>query len=126
MGQSTDAILFYGYCWHEEGRLIEPDGDGDAPEWPEIVLHRRGVVNPWDACPEYTSRAGFRDYTAWRKAADAWVEANRAAIDAWCAAQKAAREEFGCMIDTHCSNECGMPYVCVTSSRQEASRGCPV
>lgn len=125
MGQSTDAILFYGYCWDDEIELFPGDDEDDDPdEWQKIVLRKRGVANPWDAYPENMINA-IADYHARRKAGEEWVAENRAAIDAWYASQKAVESEYGIEVNTHCSGECSMPYVAITGSILTANRGYP-
>src|SRR4051812_17268927 len=115
MGVSTDAILFYGYCWDEEGELLgRGDGD-DRPEWAEVVLRKRGVANPWDAYPNAEIGA-IRGYQQQRAAGEAWVAAHRAELDAWDEARKAVEAEFGCEIGAHCSDGCPMPYVAVAGA----------
>lgn len=36
MGQSTDAILFYGYCWEDEHILFDNAEPGAQPEYENI------------------------------------------------------------------------------------------
>lgn len=110
MGVSTDAILFYGYCWDEEwaGLLPSDEEGGDEAKWPKVILRRRGVANPWDSYPSEESRAADR----------------RAELDAWYAAKAAVKEEYGCDIGRHCSGDCPMPFVSV-GKVYEARRGYP-
>jgi hypothetical protein len=113
MSVSTDAILFYGYCWNEEGNLLESeDEDGDS-EWPKVVLRKRGLKSPWD---EYTKRC---------VSATEWIKVNRVQLDAWSDACRALEEEFGCDIYRHCSGDCPIPYVAITKARQRVSCGYP-
>jgi hypothetical protein len=100
MGVSTDAVLFYGYCWDEEGVDIFNGALADDTDWEDVVLNRRGVANPW---------AG----------------ANRDLLDAWYVAQAAVREEFGVEVGTHCSGECPMPYLTPAGSARRSYRGHP-
>lgn len=116
MGVSTNAVIFYGYCWDEECELI----DG---EWETKVLKDRGVKNPWDDYPESISQ--IRDYTERRKAEEKWAEDHRAELDEWYAARKAVRAEFGCDIGRHCSGDYSMPYVFVEDSELTVRRGYP-
>jgi hypothetical protein len=62
MGTTTDGYLFYGYVWTDEttpagllARAVtgDPDADeGEGPdEWEDIILQRRGVIDPWLAYP---------------------------------------------------------------------------
>ncbi len=127
MGVSTNAILFYGYCWSEEGvGLFDAPKDvwGEGESWQYVVLRKRGVVNPWDAYP-VEEMASIRDYRAKRAAEDAWTAAHRSELDAWYAAGTAVEKEFGCDIHYHCSNDCPMPYIAPEEGRKVVYRGCP-
>lgn len=119
MGASTNAVVFFGHCWQDEARLL----DGDD-EWDKAVFLKRGGCNPWDAYPEAEVRA--MPYARQEAFADAWRAEHKAELDAYYAARKAIREEFGCDIGYHCSNECAMPYVYATGGEILARRGCPV
>jgi hypothetical protein len=123
MTVSTDAILFYGYCWDEEthhpwtiGR--EDDRDQDDENWENRYARVRGVDAPKALFPERTDEHGRppKDYTA----------AEQAIVDAYLAYWDRKRELTGmssCEIFTHCSNAFPMPYVCVKASRLHSSRG---
>lgn len=119
MGVSTDAILFYGYCWSEENELDL----GVSDEWTETVLVRRGMVDPWKSYPD--KEVWATPYPESRRVADKWCADNRAALDAWSDAKKAVEGEFGVEVDNHCSNECPMPYIAASRSITLASRGFP-
>ncbi len=125
MGVSTDAKLFYGYCWSEEGSVFSEDGVDDPipdDDWVEEILRGRGISDPWDAYPPEDQ---LLTYDARRKVGDAWCEANRAKLDAWTTAKKAVEAEFGVGVGTHCSDEYPMPYVFAVGSEKLASRGNP-
>lgn len=128
MGVSTNAVLFYGYCWGEESELFERPMNrrGELMEWPEIILQRRGVKNPWDDAPadldEYLPRETYDQQQARAKA---WTDAHRAELDAWYAAKRAVEAEFEVEIGSHCSGECSMPYLAVTDQPIVATRGNP-
>lgn len=131
MGVSTDAILFYGYCWHEEGASIygergesdaDDDDDGDR-YWPERVLANRGVKNPYDDFPKEIE--AIRNYDEKRRKGDEWFAANRPSLDAWYKAKRDVEIEFGCSIGQHCSGDYPMPYVFVNASITRAARGYP-
>lgn len=117
MGVSTDAVLFYGYCWDEEGELI-------GGRWEDRVLLARGHVNPWDAYSA-TGIEGIRDTTERLRLGKEWCDRNRADIDRWHELRRAVREELGCDIGSHCSGDCPMPYVYVESSDVTVRRGHP-
>jgi hypothetical protein len=106
MGVSTDAILFYGYCWDEPR---------DMPEsWEDTVAVRRGAKNPWDS---YQWAGG--------EAMSRWCRENKEALDDWYRAKEAVEKEFGCDIHYHCSGDFSIPYVSVEASRVVALRGYP-
>lgn len=116
MGVSTDAILFYGYCWSEEMSLI-PEGE----IWQELLLGRRGVPNPFGGFPAPETIP----YAKRRKLVDDWCVEHRAELDAWRAAKQGISQEFGVEIGTHCSDQCAMPYVFAVGSQIVAARGHP-
>jgi hypothetical protein len=97
MGQSTDAILFFGFCWTEETDSpwnIDKDyydhDDQDNGEWEQRFARLKGLKNP-------------NGGAAQRKlAATSTVE-----------------------VGTHCSGECAMPFVAAKASKTRAYRGCP-
>ena len=122
MSVSTDAILFYGYCWSEETVLFEDDRGG--MEWPERILRKRGEVNPWDAYPNDVDN--IMPWTERRELQDKWVKEHREAIDAWHDKQKAVQGEFGNVdLHWHCSDGSPMPYLSIEESGASARRGCP-
>lgn len=121
MGQSTDAILFYGYYWDEECDILPPEMDDG---WEKGILLRRGVVGPWDAYLSQQIEAmpyGRERDEAFQK----WREKHQAELDAWRDTLVAIGEEFGCDVDFHCSENCRMPYVAVNDSNAIAHRGYP-
>lgn len=114
MGQSTDAILFWGYCWDEEKAspwFDEESGDGEETA-ERRHARMRGIVEPTGPYPPdadegpdaATRRAEFSAY--WEKERVAWA---------------AARMEVG----SHCSASCPMPYVAIAESHTRAWRGYP-
>lgn len=120
MGQSTDAILFYGYCWDEERRSLFDDKGGQI-EWVDVIAEQRGLVNPWN---DYKERTDL-PYKEQRALTDKWADDHRKELDAYYASKRAIREEFGCEVDHHCSGDYPMPFVCVNDSKVHASRGTP-
>ena len=129
MGTSTNAILFYGYCWQEEGvRLLPEVEEGqDQPEWMEIVLVKRGFINPWSAFPEFEVNKFAADggYKEKRAKEEAWTAEHRVEIDTWYADKRAVEAEFDVDLHYHCSGECPMPYVSVRATGKSACRGYP-
>lgn len=117
MGQSTNAVLFWGYCSADEGKLVS---DG----WVEELAVSRGHVNPWSAFPVEIDQ--MPDYTKRRAASDAWTTANRQALDEWYAVRKAIEQEHPIDADFHCSCDCPMPYLAVKESVHTAHRGYPI
>ena len=111
MGISTDAILFYGYCWDEETNLFG-EGEERYQEWEHIILKKRGFSSPWDSYPVKDA------------AIKKWKEDNKTATDEWNRWKNNLKEEFGGVdIYHHCSAEYTIPYI--TASRIEAHRGYP-
>lgn len=113
MGQSTNAILFYGYAWEDECDLFE-DRESD---WEEVLAIKRGFTNPWKSFPEELNH-----YTK-KVESDLWVANHREQIDGWYDAKKKIREEFKVSIDSHCSGECPFPYIYAVESKILAYRG---
>lgn len=120
MGVSTDAVIFYGFCWSEPTELFPEECEG---EWQKAVLAKRGIVSPWEKAPQ--DAWDCLPYVERRKASDTWCKANRADLDTWYAQQEAVRQEFGVEVGYHCSGEYSIPYLYATGSRQRASRGYP-
>jgi hypothetical protein len=108
MGQSTDAYVFYGYCWDDEDSDINTDMDEIA----KAILAERGIVDPWEARPESI------DYRA-------YMDANEAEFDAYRAAMDAILAELGVDWDSHCHHECSMPLLYVQGTKITAHRGSP-
>jgi hypothetical protein len=110
VGVSTNAVLFYGYCWTDDDvAIFENAPEVEDGEWVVAVLKRRGVVDPWDA---YVEPSRGIPYYEQQRQTDAWTEAHRAELDAWHAAQRAVEEEFGVEVDSHCSGDYPIPYLC--------------
>lgn len=132
MGQSTNAILFYGYAWEEEeskpwniGKEFEGEGYDDSDEdWEERYARLRGLAPPSRPFPPRevprTRENGFSstptDYTA----------EEQSIIDEYRAFWKAKGELVEtepCAVDSHCSGDCPMPYVAIKDSVTTAHRG---
>lgn len=130
MGQSTNAILFYGYCWNEEGDIFsegentEDDEDVERDEWSHRVAKKRGHMDPWNSYPrdEIETLPYYREQ---RAAGEKWAEDNRQALDKWHEVIKAIEAEFGVDVGYHCSCDCPMSYVFVVASCTTARRGYP-
>lgn len=124
MGQSTNAVLFYGYCWDEETSRPwnigkECDEDADEDDWETRYANLKGLKEPTDEFPNRRAADGYstpKDYTP----------EEQAIIDKFSAYWDAKRklvESSGCEVDSHCSGDCSMPYVCIKKSEITAYRG---
>lgn len=118
MGVSTNAILFYGYCWDEEIRLL-PEGED---EWVDVIRVKRGIPDPWASFLEVGPQVSYEDKMSIEKE---WKAKNRAALDAYYEAKKAIAKEYGCDIGSHCSDSCSIPYIAIASAGILAYRGYP-
>jgi hypothetical protein len=127
MGQSTDAILFYGYCWEDEARnpwSLHPDRDSDAEddeEWEDRYARLVHDLHP--PSEPYPSRQ-----FPWNMPREKQIYPpdEQAIVDKYRAYWSRKRElaaESGVAIYTHCSSDCPMPYVCVASTHVSNSRG---
>lgn len=102
MSTSTDAILFYGFCWTDEGRLPwqKDDEDGDAEEdpddgeWESRFARLGGLTGTWQDHGYYEHR-------------------------------KAIVETATCEVIRHCHADCAMYGVGANGSITRASRGNP-
>lgn len=118
MGTSTNAILFYGYCWSEE---IELFPGMDEFDWPEFILRNQGVKNPWH---DFVKAAPAGEpYVKKEARAQAWVEKKRSAIDKWYEYEKSIKESRGVELNMHCSDEYPIPYLAAKGSETKAYRG---
>jgi hypothetical protein len=134
MGQSTDAILFYGFCWTEEtnapwniGKDYDDHDDKDDGDWEKRFARLKGLKDPDRPFPNRevprTRENGYdstpKDYSA----------AEQAIIDEHRASWAAKRELVATStveVETHCSGECPMPLVAVKASKTKAWRGNPM
>jgi hypothetical protein len=124
MGVSTNAILFYGYCWTKEtSRPWEIGSDGDAADtddgWEERYARAKGCVPPRDKFPDRVAADGYSTPTDYSGAEQAIIDQH----ETYWGEQRKIVEAATCCIDTHCSGECPMPYVAVKVSRTIARRG---
>lgn len=114
MGQSTDAILFWGYCWDEEmEKPWDPQGEDESEEdWEERYARLAGEPEPK---AEYPSDGDT----------SANAEAIRNAYSKHWETKRKLVKAAGISIYSHCSGTCPMPYIAVEESRLCASRGTP-
>lgn len=126
MGQSTNAIIFYGVTWDDEHILFE-DRDGETRDWPEILAVRRGISNPWNFYRDIGAEAEHSSlpYEQQRGAFAGW-EAEvgfEAMLDKWRADVKAIRAEFDVDVSSHCSCNYPIPYIYITGTETTSYRG---
>lgn len=135
MGTSTDAILFYGYCWDDEDvrspwKLGSDDDDAEDDEdedgWETRYARTKGCPPPSTPFPERTVTPTREN--GWDSTPKDYSAAEQAIIDQysayWDAKEKIA-DEAPCLVDAHCSASCPMPYVAVRASRTVSRRGHP-
>lgn len=122
MSVSTDAILFYGYCWGEEIDLLEKHAtdNEDYPDWEDVILKKRGIVDPWDAYPDIDPVLPWAERDRLSKE---WVAANDAVIKTRHLAEQGVRDEFECEIGRHGSDGWSLPFIAIASSEIRAYRG---
>jgi hypothetical protein len=108
MGQSTNGVLFYGYCWEDQQEF-----DTDMDLVVKAILKSRGRTDPWDE--HYNG-----DYQAYRRWADG---EGREEVSAWYDAAKQVKQELGVDWDTHCSGDYPIPYLYAVGSEKTAHRG---
>lgn len=116
MGQSTDGILFYGYCWDEEGVELweggEKNEDGDDEDAEERYARLSGVKPPAAPYPE-------------RNDGSMGAVVVRAEFNAYWDKKREINKAAGVEVDHHCSDEYPIPYVAVSASKVMARRGYP-
>lgn len=132
MGQSTNAILFYGYCWTDEARNpwlldITYENQDDYTEeemdksWEErYVRLKHGLTEPNESFPERTWKwdVPHKDRV--------YPPDEQVIVDKYSAFWKRRDElakESGVECDDHCSSECPMPFVCIADTKIVTYRG---
>ena len=110
MGQSTDAILAFGFDLGEElpDRLLEAGGSyedegADGFEWQKVAASLAGLAPP----------------------AEEWSEETKAQWREHWAACRAAEAAHPLTIIDHCSGDYPMRFLAVNGTCQRASRGNP-
>lgn len=126
MGQSTNAVLFYGFCWTEETSTPWTIGkddydDDDDEDWEERYARLKGLVEPTVKFPERRAKDGYStpkdsEYTPEELAAKNEHSAFWSAKHDLVAASVVE-------IDRHCHGDCPMPYVCIRKSQVTNYRG---
>lgn len=128
MGQSTDAILFFGFVWDEETRYPwnigreSDDEENDDDDWEARYARLKGLPEP-PPIPDkgIDPRTGqfIKNYTPEEQAIvdrrSAYWDEKRALID-----------KVNVEVDTHCCGDCPMPFVAHKASKTRAWRGNPM
>lgn len=116
MGTSTNAILFYGYVFDDEGsRPYEDDNDED---WESRYARLSGLVGPEEPYPDGVRNSKTHEYE-YTPEEQKIVDKHTAFWDK----QRKLVEKCGVVVDTHCSCDCPMPFVAVTKSKIVSHRG---
>lgn len=129
MGVSTDAILFYGYCWDDEDHSLwktDDANDDDDDGWEERLARAKGCLPPTTPFPERTVEPTREN--GWSSTPKDYDAAEQAIIDQYSAYWRAKGKIVAaspCLVDTHCSASCPMPYVAVRKSVTVSRRGYP-
>ncbi len=147
MGTSTNAVLFYGYCWEEEGIKLwakedEPDedeadesedvdddesedsddSDRDESDWEVRYARLSGLLPPDEPFPEGVRQRGGGGGWGTPK----YTPEEQAIVDKYSAFWDKKRElieRSGVEIDSHCSGDCPIPLIAITASITTAHRG---
>lgn len=118
MGQSTDAIVAYGWASDDQGSYYNlPWANDDDTDYEDALARQSGLVDPWTDAP--TDRDDYADYGSWRAAHPEWA----ASLDAYREAVRVEVAKWECRVGTHCSCDYPMLYVCITESEMTTGRG---
>jgi hypothetical protein len=139
MTTSTNAILFYGYCWNvESSRPWEIDSANDNPDanedaddeddetkdWEGRYARTKGCLPP--STPFPARRVTPTRENGWNSTPTDYSDAEQTIVDRhiayWDVKEKLVEAAL-CCVDTHCSDKHPMPYVAVKASRTISSRG---
>ena len=105
MSVSTDAILFFGYCWDEENFPFEDvDEEDETGEEPDMTLARH---QGFDLVPP--------DHENYKS--DDWGN--------YFAAKRKFLQEMPVIVVCHCHNDCPMYGIALRESVTKAHRGDP-
>lgn len=102
MGQSTNAIFFYGYVWNDEDTDLGTDDETIVES-----LAKQVMPNPWDTHDKTTT----------------WLQRHSAEVDAWYELRKEIENGILVTIGEHCSGDYPMPYLALKSTEVTAWRG---
>ncbi|MFA5025081.1 MAG: hypothetical protein WC503_01040 [Candidatus Shapirobacteria bacterium] len=103
MGQSTDAYLYYGIQLEEGYELPWQKEIDEELYWEDFYANEMGVFHPIEEYDENT-KSIYKEY--WDK-------------------KRVLIKECKCEVDSHCSCDYPIYYVCIKESVKHASRGCP-
>jgi len=120
MSTSTDAILFFGFCWDEEGDIFA-DADEADDDWEDRYARLAGLVEPTETYPD--KGIGHPD-----RFGENYTPEEALIIDRYRAFWSAKNDMIAALpveIDRHCSGDCLMPFVCAKASKVTAWRGYP-
>ncbi len=130
MGQSTDAILFYGYVWHEETSrpwtigTDDEERENDDEDWEDRLARVSGLNPPEEPFPQRTVPPTKENgYDSTPKDLTPEERAIRDKYDAYRTAKWELSKKEVCEVSTHCSGECPMPFVCIKATKIVCSRG---
>lgn len=128
MGQSTDAILFFGFCWDEETRYPWNIGkdyeeqDDEEDEWETRYARLKGLPEPAPIPDKGIDPRTGRYIENYTPEEQAIVDRRKAYWDE----KRKLTETVTVEVDTHCSGECPMPFVAIKASKTRAWRGTPM
>lgn len=105
MSTSTDAIIFYGYVWDEETStpwtIGQDDEETTDEDWEERYARLKAGLEKPDTGNGFDQKV-YSEYLA---------------------KKREIVKDCPCKVDTHCSGEYPMPYVCISDSYVCNSRG---
>lgn len=125
MGQSANAILFYGFCWNEESDKVwtlgKEDGEDEDDSWEERFMRLKGLPPPEEPFPQGRTIPGSyseRSYTLEEQVI-------KEKYQLYWEQKSDLVKTSHCLVDSHCHYECPMPYVAIKDSVLKASSGDP-
>jgi hypothetical protein len=115
MSTSTNAVLFYGYAFDDEGQVPWATDDGadddGVEDWDDRWARVNGLLAP--AEPYGDEPSGVETPARLR-------------YQAYWAAKRELAKAAGVEVDTHCYADCPMYLVAIPSTTRTARRGYPV
>lgn len=113
MGVSTDAILFWGFCWDDEDKQPWDKNGEQTNDYEKRCAAAMGVKTPEMPYPEYENDHSPKAESARRAYSKYWNQCRK------------ALKASGCKIIYHCSDECTMYGIAIEASVITARRGYP-